>query len=88
MSDTTDDDGGGYLAEIENLTALVDAGHEMVERGDAIDLSNLEAAIGDLCQRMAEDPPDDPEAVTQAIQTLVTRLGELGEALKAQTTRQ
>lgn len=66
MSDETEA-GGGYLKEIADLTALVESGHQLVAQGDAIDLTNLETAIGDLCRRMAESPPDNPDAVTQAI---------------------
>jgi len=74
-----------YLAEIDDLTKLVESGHDLVRQGNQIDLTNLEAPIADLCRRLSEVPPTDPDAVTVAIQHLVGRLGALSEALQAQT---
>jgi len=74
-----------YLDEIEDLTKLVESGHDLVRQGNQIDLTNLEAPIADLCRRLSEVPPSDPEAVTVAIQHLVGRLGALSEALQAQS---
>lgn len=88
MNETTDAEGGAdYLQEIDDLTQLVESGHELVREGNQVDLTNLEAPIADLCRRLAEVPPKDPEAVTSAIQNLVARLGALSEALQAQATQ-
>lgn len=85
MSDDIEDDGdSAYLDEINDLTRLIESGEAMVRDGSAIDLSNLEAAVADLCQRMAAAPPKDTDAVTNAIAHLVTRLNTLGEALREQ----
>ena len=84
MTDTPDEAGPDYLAEIAELTELVESGHTLVDEGNTIDLSNLEEAIGDLCRRMAEVPPADANAVTAAIENLVQRLNALGNALQAQ----
>ncbi len=73
-----------YLNEIDALSNLVESGHRLVDEGSTIDLSNLESAVSELCQRMAETPPEDAQAVMSAIETLVARLGELGKALEAQ----
>jgi hypothetical protein len=80
----SDDIDSAYLDEINDLTRLIESGEAMVRDGSAIDLSNLEAAVANLCQRMAEDPPKDTDAVTDAIAHLVTRLNALGEALREQ----
>lgn len=84
MIDGPEDGQDDYLAEIAGLMEVIDKGHELVNEGNTIDLSNLESAIGDLCQRMAQEPPQDPNAVTAAIQELVARLSALGDALKMQ----
>lgn len=86
MSDNAEGRSGvDYLAEISDLTKLVESGHDLVNQGNQIDLSNLEVPIADLCRRMALVPPEDAKAVTAAIHHLVTRLGALSEALQAQT---
>lgn len=76
-----------YLAEIDALTNLVESGHRMVDEGSSIDLSNLETAVGELCKRMAQTPPENPNAVMSAIKALVARLGSLGKALEAQSMK-
>lgn len=76
-----------YLGEIDALTHLVESGHRLVNEGSSIDLSNLETAVGDLCKRMAEAPPENPDAVMSAIQALVARLSALGKALEAQSLK-
>lgn len=73
-----------YLADIDYLKRMIETGAELVEEGNEISLANLEAAISDLCVRMAEHPPADSAPITDAIEELVERLGELGEALKRQ----
>lgn len=73
-----------YLQEIEDLTTLVERGHDLVKGGNQVNLTNLEEPIADLCRRLSEVPPSDPEAVTVAIQHLVGRLGALSDALQAQ----
>lgn len=73
-----------FLAEIDDLTKLVESGHDLVRQGNQIDMTNLEEPIADLCRRLAETPPSNPDAVTVAIQHLVGRLGALSEALQAQ----
>lgn len=86
MNDTPENGAApDYMKEIEDLTKLVESGHELVNEGNQIDLTNLEEPIADLCRRLAESPPEDPQAVTMAIQHLVQRLGALSEALQAQT---
>ena len=80
-------DGGSsknYLDEINDLTKLVESGHDLVNQGNQIVLSNLEQPIADLCRRMALLPPDNAEEVTKAIQHLVSRLGDLSAALQTQ----
>lgn len=84
MTDELDDDGDGYLADIAALMQVIDSGHELVRDGNTVNLTNLELAISDLCQRMAKEPPQAPDAVTAAIQELVAHLSALGAALKAQ----
>lgn len=74
-----------YLAEIADISKLVESGKELVAQGNAIDLSNLEAIIGDLCQRMAATPPANPAEVTGAIEKVVADLTQLGEALRHQS---
>lgn len=86
MSDTPENGAApDYMKEIEDLTKLVESGHQLIKDGNHIDLSNLEEPIADLCRRLAETPPENPEAVTMAIQHLVQRLGALSEALQAQS---
>lgn len=87
MTDDTAGEKPDYMAEIETLSALVDKGRGLVDANHSVDLSSLETAIGDLCKRMAENPPDDANAVTTAIHELVERLGELGSALQKQQDR-
>jgi len=84
-TNSEDQPGPDYLAEIADLTKLVESGHDLVRQGNQIDLSNLEEPIADLCRRMALVPPSDSGAITSAIQHLVTRLGALSEALQAQS---
>lgn len=74
-----------YLTEIADIAKLVESGKELVAQGNTIDLSNLEAIIGDLCQRMATQPPPNPAEVTTAIEQVVTDLTELGDALREQS---
>ena len=76
-----------YLGEIDALNNLVESGHRMVDEGSSIDLSNLESAVGELCKRMAQTPPENPNAVMSAIEALVARLGSLGKALEAQSLK-
>lgn len=86
MNDTPENGAGpDYLGEIEDLTKLVESGHDLVKQGNQINLTNLEEPIADLCRRLAEDPPNNPDEVTIAIQHLVGRLGALSEALQAQS---
>jgi len=79
------DDAPDYLSEIAEISKLVDSGKELVAQGNAIDLSNLEAVIGDLCRRMAEVPPANPQEVTSAIEKVVCDLTQLGDALRHQS---
>ena len=65
---TMNDDAPDYLAEITDISKMIESGKELVAQGNAIDLSNLEAVIGDLCRRMAEVPPSNPNEVTAAIE--------------------
>ncbi len=82
QEDTPPDD--IYLAEIAHLTKMVDTGAELVEEGNEINLANLEAAVAEICSRMAEAPPTDTAKITKAIEQLVERLNTLGEALRRQ----
>lgn len=79
------EDAPDYLAEIADISKMVDSGKELVAQGNAIDLSNLEAVIGDLCRRMAETPPANPAEVTSAIEKVVNDLTQLGDALRHQS---
>jgi len=79
------DDAPDYLAEITDISKMIESGKELVAQGNAIDLSNLEAVIGDLCRRMAEVPPSNPNEVTAAIEKVVNDLTNLGEALHRQS---
>jgi hypothetical protein len=88
MSEDAEYAGPDYLKEIEDLTMLVESGHDLVRDGNQVDLTNLEEPIADLCRRLAEAPPKDPDAVTVAIQHLVGRLGALSDALQAQVGNQ
>ncbi|MEX2311112.1 MAG: hypothetical protein WD624_01540 [Rhodospirillales bacterium] len=83
-SSTEDGSGKDYLEEIADLTKLVESGHDLVNQGNQIDLSNLEQPIADLCRRMALVPPGNAEEVSSAIQHLVSRLGALSTALQTQ----
>lgn len=74
-----------YLAEIADISKLVESGKQLVAEGNAIDLSNLEAIVADLCQRMAAAPPANPSEVTTAIEKVVADLTQLGEALRHQS---
>ncbi len=86
MNTPSDDSGQpDYLAEIADLTQVVESGHELIKQGNTIDLANLETQIADLCRRMSLVPPDDADAVTVAIQHLVGRLGALSDAIQSQT---
>ena len=80
-------DAPDYLSEIEGLTKLVESGHDLVKEGNQVDLTNLEEPIADLCRRIAETPPDNPEAVTDAIQNLVSQLGALSDAIQSQVSQ-
>ncbi len=82
---TMNDDAPDYLAEITDISKMIESGKELVAQGNAIDLSNLEAVIGDLCRRMAEVPPSNPNEVTAAIEKVVNDLTNLGEALHRQS---
>lgn len=73
-----------YLTDIEYLTRMVETGAGLVEEGNEISLTNLENAVAELCGRMAQHPPANSEVITEAIEYLVERLGELGEALQRQ----
>ena len=79
------EDAPDYLAEIADISKMVDSGKELVAQGNAIDLSNLEAVISDLCRRMAENPPSNPAEITAAIESVVADLTQLGEALNRQS---
>jgi hypothetical protein len=79
------DEAPDYLAEIAQISQLVDSSKELLAQGNAIDLSNLEAVIGDLCRRMAEVPPANPQEVTAAIEKVVSDLTQLGDALRHQS---
>lgn len=79
--------GTDYLAEIADLTKLIIEGQDLVDQGNEIDLSNFENLAADLCRRMGEEPPSNPEEVTVAIEDLVTRLARLGDALRAQANQ-
>lgn len=79
------DEAPDYLAEITDISKMIESGKELVAQGNAIDLSNLEAVIGDLCRRMAEVPPSNPNEVTSAIEKVVNDLSILGEALRLQS---
>ncbi len=81
----TNDETPDYLAEIMEISNMVESGKELVAQGNAIDLSNLEAVIGDLCRRMAEVPPPNPHEVTVAIEKVVSDLTNLGDALRRQS---
>lgn len=81
----TNNEAPDYLAEIADISTMVESGKELVAQGNAIDLSNLEAVIGDLCRRMAEVPPSNPAEVTAAIEKVVGDLSRLGEALRHQS---
>ena len=74
-----------YLSEINELTKVVESGHELIKQGNTIDLANLETQIADLCRRMSLVSPDDADAVTVAIQHLVGRLGVLSDAIQTQS---
>lgn len=74
-----------YLAEIADISKMIDSGKELVAQGNTINLSNLEAVIGDLCRRMAEVPPPNPNEVTSAIEKVVGDLTQLGDALRQQS---
>lgn len=75
-----------YLKEIAELTQVVENGHTLIKESHTIDLANLETQIADLCRRMSLVPPDNADAVTVAIQTLVGRLGALSDAIQAQVS--
>lgn len=79
------DDRPDYLAEIADISKIIESGRELVAQGNAIDLTNLEALIGDLCRRMAEDPPSDPDEVSIAIEKIVADLTQLSDGLRHQS---
>lgn len=74
-----------YLAEIAEISKMIESGRELVAQGNTIDLSNLEAVIGDLCRRMAEYPPSEPDKVSIAIEKVVKDLTQLGDGLRHQS---
>ena len=47
----TNDEAPDYLAEITDISKMIESGKELVAQGNSIDLSNLEVVIGDLCRR-------------------------------------
>ncbi len=79
------DNAPDYMAEINDLSTLIDKGRELVNEGNSIDLSNLENSITDLCTRIANAPPANADDVTAGIAGLVDGLGKLSDALKTQT---
>ena len=81
----SNNDAPDYLAEIVDISKMVESGRELVAQGNSIELSNLEAVIADLCRRMAEVPPANPVEVTSAIERVVTDLTQLGDALRRQS---
>jgi hypothetical protein len=87
MNESPESGSPDYLQEIEDLTKLVESGHDLVKGGSQVDMTNLEEPIADLCRRLAEVPPSDPEAVTAAIHHLVSRLGALSDALQVQANQ-
>ena len=85
MSDSANDAPLDYIDEIAVLSAMIEEGQRLVEGGNTIELSNFEASVSALCTRLAQDPPDNIEEVTRAIEGLVGQLGQLSQLLQAQT---
>lgn len=87
MSDTPEDGHIDYIDEIAVLTDMIDEALLLIERGSTIEMSNFEVSVSALCTRLAANPPENIEEVSQAIEGLVRHLATLSDALQAQTGR-
>ncbi len=81
MTEITDID-----SEIEVLSTLISQARELVAANHSIDLSNFTAKIGEFCEFVATNPPENAEAVTAKLETLVTDLNGLAQDLTDQQT--
>ena len=84
MMTETPDTPANFEDEIADLATLISQARELVATGHTIDLAGLSGKIGEFCARIAADPPNDAESVTQMIEALVTDLNALGEAMSQQ----
>ena len=72
--------------EIAALSSLISQARELVATNHSIDLGEFITKIGEFCDYVAANPPEDADAITAKIETLLTDLNELAQELTDQQT--
>lgn len=73
-------------SEITALSTLISQARELVATNHSIDLSNFTVKIEKFCEFVATNPPENADAVTAKLETLVTNLNALAQDLTDQQT--
>ncbi len=73
-------------SEITALSTLISQARELVTTNHSIDLGDFTAKIEQFCGYVAANPPEDIEAITAKIETLLTDLNGLAQELTDQQT--
>lgn len=84
MTDSNQQDLDAALADMDKVESLVATARRVLADGGMVDLSALQAKVGQLCADARRASPEEQEKVAVALEKLIGALDELAKDLTRQ----
>ena len=68
--------------QLEEITSFIEEAQKKLQEGEVINLSHLDHDVEKLCQATLQLPPNDAVTVQPIMGSMISKLEELGLALK------
>jgi hypothetical protein len=70
------------INKLETLTNFIEEAQIKLQQGEIINLSHLDGEVAELCNEILQLPPQDATQVQPIMGNMISKLEELGLALK------
>ncbi|HPD82386.1 MAG: hypothetical protein R3D88_02295 [Alphaproteobacteria bacterium] len=70
------------VTKLEDLTRFIEEAQDKLREGEVLNLSHLDEEVARLCEETLTLPPQDAARVQPIMGTMISKLEELGMALK------
>lgn len=70
------------VTKLQDMTQFIEQAQEKLKKGDVINLSHLDGEVAQLCDETLKLPPQEAMKVQPIMAKMISRLEELGLALK------